>query len=174
MPVIDLLIVATRQHVREMRNARIVRDSDLVPALRLVDDIADDLCVAAAAGANGLGERLAVLEILVFLARVEGEQVEHRDGAMAGGLREGLNPLLQVFCKLEALGRRGDAGFGEGASQSRDCGGRWMQDAFVAVSEAVDEAGGDAGGNGPVVGERRFEVRGQRGGPLGDNEEVPW
>ena len=158
--MIDLLIVVTRQHVREMGNARIMRNGDLVPPLRLVDDVADNLGIAAAAGANGLGERLAVLEILAFHARIEGKQVEHRDGAAPGGLREGLNPLLQVFCELEALGGGGDAGFGQGAGQSWDCGGRWVQDAFVAVGEAADEAGGDACGDGPVVGERRFEVRG--------------
>jgi hypothetical protein len=83
MPMIDLLVIITGQHIGKMHDTRIVRDGDLVPALLLVDDIADDLGVAAAAGTDGLGERFAVFKIFVFHAGVEGEQVEHGDGPAA-------------------------------------------------------------------------------------------
>jgi len=63
-----------------------MRYGDLVPSLFLVNDVADDLGVAATAGTDGLGEGFAVFKVGVFHAGVEGEEVEHGDGATAGGL----------------------------------------------------------------------------------------
>ena len=62
--MIHLLIILTRQHIREMINAGIMRDGDLVPAVLRSDDIADELGVAAALGADGGGEGGAVFQVL--------------------------------------------------------------------------------------------------------------
>ena len=77
MAMIDLLIVLTRQHIRKMHYAWIMRNCDLVPALLLVDDVADDLGVATATGTDGLGECFAILQIGAFHAGIEGEKIEH-------------------------------------------------------------------------------------------------
>ena len=63
-----------------------MRYGDLVPALFLVNDVTDDLSVAAAAGADSLGEGFTVFKVGVFHAGFEGEEVEHGDGAAAGGI----------------------------------------------------------------------------------------
>ena len=105
----------------------------LVPALALdlrgVDDVADEFGVAAAFGADGFGERFAVLEIRGVHVGLEGEEVEHRHGIFPGGLGEGGDPGLKVGRHLEGLGGVADAGAVEGAGEG--WGGSGMEDLVV-------------------------------------------
>lgn len=103
--MIDLLIIVAGQHVGKVQDARVVRDGDLVPALVVIDDVADDLGVAAAPDADGLGEGFAVLKIGGFHAGGEGEEVEHGDGAAAGGFSKGRDPFAEVWREFKALSR---------------------------------------------------------------------
>ena len=113
--MIDLLIVGTRQHVGEMVDAGVVRDGDLVPAVLLLDHVADELGVAAALGPDRGCEGGSVFQVRVLHARVEGQQVQHRDGGGAVGLAERVDPGLELWGELEGLGGRCRFGVGEGA-----------------------------------------------------------
>jgi len=104
--MVDRLIVLTRQHVGEMQDTWIVSYRNLVPALLLVDDVSDDLGVSPASGADGLGERFSVLEVLFLHAGVEGQEVQHGHGASAFDLllAERFNPVAEFVGEFEALG----------------------------------------------------------------------
>ena len=182
--VVHLLVILAGQHVREMGNARIVRQRDLVPArapaahaiavtARRRDHAAHDLRQPAALRAHHARELPPVLEVLVLLARLECQEVEHRHRASPLSRPELVDPLPERGVEFQGLRRRCHAGPLEAARQRRHVALLRVQQPLVLALEVGQQAGGHAGFDTPLVRDvllHRGWERGRRGQA---EEDVP-
>lgn len=184
MPVINLLILLTREHIPKMLDARIMRERNLIPVTLFflpltlhARHVPDDFRVAAVPRADGLCERGAVLEILAFHARIEGEQVEHGDCAFCGGagaLGEGVDPGGEGGGELERLAGVRGLELRAGAAERRYGCGVGVQQRVVRLGEVLGQPGWDACCYAPVVFDELGKVSGEVVGAGEDEEDVPF